>query len=405
MTTPRSTLGTVLQLGVLALVLAALAGGIVVMVQGHGDGDEPRQARPTGTSSSAPAATAPQPVVEGNQILDARDGSVFVPVGVNWTSFEYACTQGWGYSVLDRAGSLPVEDEAAAIAGWGANTVRLPVNQDCWLGTRGAPVSDSTTPRSAEGYRESIGAFISALNAEGLVVILDLQSRKRVDQDEFGNLAMPDAESLDFWTSAAGEYADNPSVIFDAFNEPYSRYDQSAGRWALQLTWECWRDGGCLAPTQDDRTEPLNGETFQAVGMASVVSTIRAAGAEQPILLNGLDYANDVSNWLDHAPSDPQLIASVHSYPFKPCNTEACWDRDLASLARSVPVLTGEVGDRDHTGDYVNSYVSWAKRHNIGWLAWAWAQPGDNDMALVRSDRTSATSPYGFRVRELLGQY
>ena len=132
--------------------------------------------------------------------------------------------------------------------------MRLPLNQDCWLGTRGAPVSDQYEERTVEGYREEVQRFVTALNDEGLVVVLDLHSRKRIGQPEFGNLAMPDSESIAFWTSVAGAYAANPSVMFDAFNEPYSRYNSSSTRFLFDLTWKCWRDGGCEAPFEDDQT-------------------------------------------------------------------------------------------------------------------------------------------------------
>ena len=75
---------------------------------------------------------APQPVVDGNRLVDQRTDTAFVPRGVNWSSFEYACAQGWGMSSLDTiGGGDPADQEAAAIAAWGANTVRLPLNQDC----------------------------------------------------------------------------------------------------------------------------------------------------------------------------------------------------------------------------------------------------------------------------------
>ncbi|WP_229706943.1 hypothetical protein, partial [Nocardioides deserti] len=91
--------------------------------------------------------------MDGNRLVDTRSDRTFVPQGVNWSSFEYACAQGWGYSALDSMlGEDPYTAEATAIARWGANTVRLPLNQDCWLGTRGAPVSDehedAAPPRS-----------------------------------------------------------------------------------------------------------------------------------------------------------------------------------------------------------------------------------------------------------------
>ena len=111
---------------------------------------------------------AAHPVVEGNRIVDARSGREFVPRGVNWSSFEYACAQGWGMSRWTPSSpATRTTPEAKAIAEWGANTVRLPLNQDCWLGTRGAPVSDQYDERTVEGYRRRSHDFVTALNRAG----------------------------------------------------------------------------------------------------------------------------------------------------------------------------------------------------------------------------------------------
>lgn len=344
---------------------------------------------------------AAQPVVDGNRLVDARSGATFVPRGVNWSSFEYACAQGWGLSSLDAlAGRDVYAAEAAAIADWGANTVRLPLNQDCWLGTRGAPVSDQFEERTPLGYRSAVGAFVTALNRHGMVVVLDLHSRKRMGQPEFGNLAMPDSESLAFWRSVASQYRDNPSVMFDAFNEPYSRYN-AVDELVFDLTWKCWRDGGCAAPVEDDQTATAARITYPVQGMAAVVREIRDAGATQPVLLGGLDYANDLSRWLDFAPDDDQLVASFHSYDFKECGTERCWDAVLAPLAERVPVLTGELGATDPTDGYVARYLDWAGRHGIGSLFWVWADHPTDPMSLVRDD-VGTPSSYGVIARRHL---
>ncbi len=344
---------------------------------------------------------APQPVVAGNRLVDQRSDAQFIPRGVNWSSFEYACAQGWGMSSLDTLGGSDAADvEAAAIASWGANTVRLPLNQDCWLGTRGAPVSDQFEERTSAGYRSSVHEFVTALNRQGLVVILDLHSRKRMGQPEFGNLAMPDSESLSFWRSIATEYRENPSVMFDAFNEPYSRYD-AADNLVFDLTWECWRDGGCTAPIEDDQTATAGQVTYAVQGVAAVVREIRHAGAPQPVLLGGLDYANDLSHWLDFAPDDDQLVAAFHSYDFKKCNTERCWDAVLAPIADRVPVLTGELGAEDPLDGYVTRYLDWADRHDIGSLFWVWADHPSDPMALVR-DGTGDPTEYGVLARRYL---
>ena len=95
-----------------------------------------RRAADGGSDGSGVDTGAPHPVVAGNRLVDSRSDATFVPRGVNWSSFEYACTQGWGMSSIDAIGRDAYEAEAAAIADWGANTVRVPLNQDCWLGTR-----------------------------------------------------------------------------------------------------------------------------------------------------------------------------------------------------------------------------------------------------------------------------
>lgn len=345
---------------------------------------------PSGEPQDTPQAA--QPVVVDGELVDERTGDAWVPRGINWSSFEYACAQGWGYSSLDAMGVDPYATQAATIASWGADTVRLPLNQDCWLGTRGAPVSDDFAERTPVGYRTAVGAFVDALNARGLVVVLDLHSRKRIGSPEFGNLAMPDSESLAFWRSVATQYADRPSVLFDAFNEPYSRYD-AADRLAFDLTWSCWRDGGCDAPVEDDRTAIRGRATFEAQGMTDVVEAIRGAGAEQPILLGGLDYANDLSRWAESAPEDDQLVAAFHAYDFKACGAQ-CWDEVVGPLAERVPVLTSELGAEDPLDGFVEDYLVWAEARGIGSLLWVWAEfPGD-PMALVE-DLSGGPTPWG----------
>lgn len=375
---------------------------IVVVATGGAIWADRRAEEPAAVAVETGAA---RPVVDGNRLVDERTGAQFVPRGVNWSSFEYACAQGWGLSVLDTMGGPdPYRTEAAAIADWGANTVRLPLNQDCWLGTRGAPVSDQYEERTAIEYREAVHRFVTALNHHGLVVVLDLHSRKRIGQPEFGNVAMPDSESLAFWRSAAGMFRDNPSVMFDAFNEPYSRYD-AVDKLVFDLTWECWRDGGCEAPIEDDRTATAGLVTYPVQGMSAVVREIRDAGASQPVLLGGLDYANDLSHWLDFAPDDDQLVAAFHSYDFKECATAACWDRVLAPIADRVPVLTGELGATDPAADpddgYLATYLAWADDHEIGSLFWVWADHQTDPMSLVR-ERPGSPTAYGVLARQYL---
>src|SRR5690348_1487953 len=69
--------------------------------------------------------------VSGNQIVDGTGQPVRL-FGVNRSGTEYACIQGNG--IFDG----PNDDASlAAIRTWKANAVRVPMNEDCWLGIGG----------------------------------------------------------------------------------------------------------------------------------------------------------------------------------------------------------------------------------------------------------------------------
>lgn len=339
------------------------------------------------------SAAVPTPVVQGNHLIDSTTGDIWVPRGVNWPSFEYACQQGWAYS-RDSANAAT----AAAMASWHINAVRLPVNQDCWLGDNGLPTFGDT-----QGYRAALRAFVDTLNAAGIAVILDLHWFNPTVAVHDGQHAMAAARSLDFWSSVASAYNDAPSVLFDAFNEPYSRYD--ANTTTFDLTWNCWQDGGCQAPIEPDTVAaPLSGTTYTTTGMTQIVASIRGAGATQPILLGGRDYANDLREWLTHRPDDNQLVASFHNYLNQRCDTEACWDAEIAPVAATVPVITGEFGERDCKHDFIDAFMDWADAHDVGYLAWAWWTLDPNDCAqldLLNQDGTPK-APLGTALQDHL---
>jgi endoglucanase len=338
---------------------------------------------------------AAEPRVSGNRLIDARTGDAWIPRGVNYPSFGYACAQGWGTSLDSAVGAAGVAT-ARAIAAWEANVVRLPLNQDCWNGAAGIKPE-----YGGAAYQAAVQAFVEQLNAAGLVVILDLHSRLTGPQQS-GQRAMPDTESLTFFTSLSAAYADNPSIMFDAFNEPYSAWDHD-GNQVLDLTWGCWCDGGCRAPVEGD-DQSFSGATYATVGMTDVVAAIRSAGAGQPILVSGLDYANDLSEWLHNRPEDDQLVASIHSYSTQRCAAPACWDTEIVPITEQVPVVFGEFGGNPGDGDsnaaYMERLMDWADEVGVGYLGWAWwvLEPGDTDSdayGLLADDDGTPRAPAG----------
>jgi endoglucanase len=320
-----------------------------------------------GIASAAPLSIA----IQGNQFVDGAGQPVRL-LGVNHPSFEYACAFGYAYN----DGNMNAGD-AAAIASWHANAVRVPLNEDCWLGINGLPSNSQNPdpPLTVAGYRQAVQDYVAALNAAGLYVILDLHWTAPQAHPADGQRPMPDGHSVDFWNSVASVFKSNPAVVFDVFNEPYSPAAVNGS--VHGVDWNCWKGGGCSLPSSKDSDPPSDLDTYQAVGMQTLVNTIRATGATQPILLGGLSYANDLSDWLANEPADtlaaPQLAASFHNYQGQTCSTQQCWDGTIAPVAARVPVVTGEF-DQDvcQPSTFDESFMSWADLHGVGYLAWGW---------------------------------
>ncbi|MBN8870703.1 MAG: cellulase family glycosylhydrolase [Solirubrobacterales bacterium] len=349
--------------------------------------------------SAGASAAVPQPSVQGNRIVDSLTGERFVPHGVNFPGFEYACQQGWGYG---GNGTEPDEMDltAAAIASWKINTVRLPLNEDCWLGRNGLPSGGLTM----SGYRQVVESFVAALNSAGLVAILDLHWSNPDGEVADGLRPMPDQGAPAFWTSVATRFKDYPSVIFDLFNEPHSRWNGNTK--VFGLSWNCWAAGGCNAPAEPD-TVPVSGHSwYKATGMKTLTARVRATGATQPIILSGIDYANDLRGWSDHAPDDGQLIAGFHNYPYQRCKTTLCWNEEIAPLAVRVPVLATEFGQNDcGPPGHMNHFMNWADDHLVGYLAWAWwvlPAQGCHNFALVSSLNGTPLAPAGTALHDHL---
>lgn len=311
-------------------------------------------------SRSTPAAsTAPRLHVSGNKLVNAH-GAKVVLHGVDRSGSEYACVQGWGF--FDG----PVNQAAVtAMKTWDINAVRVPLNEACWNGESYV----SSTYRGT-AYRNAIKAYVSLLNRNGLVVILDLHWTDGDYTGPPGNCTathatcqkpMPDkAESVPFWRSVAGTFKNNDSVIFDLFNEPYP--DHATGATETS-SWHCWKYGG-----------NCTGIGYPVAGMQTLVNTVRKTGAKNVIMLGGLGYASDLSEWLKYEPTDPDhnLAASFHSYNFSGCATSSCRDSQIAPVMKKVPLVAGEIGENDCADDFIDPLMKWLDARSGSYLAWAW---------------------------------
>jgi hypothetical protein len=364
------------------VVLAAVTAAVAMLVSPTGAaqaaGRGPGAAATIAATTARAAANPPLRRVVGNHLVNASGQSVRL-LGVDVSGTEDSCVEGGklsGWGPFNTA-------EARSIAAWHVNSVRVPLDEDCWLGINGAP-SDF----SAATYRAQIIAWVNDLNEFGIVAILDLHWSAPGANEAVGQWPMPDAgHSVTFWSQVATAFRSNPSVIFDLFNEPYLGRGKPTA-----ADWLCWRNGCQSSQDPCSNADPaacITGISYSVAGMQQLLDAVRAAGANQPVMIGGLNWAGDPCGvkdqggnggacaWLTYEPTDPdnQLIASFHTYNWTACTTVTCWESSVHPLSLQVPVVTGEVGEKDCSAQYVDRFLTWANRNGISYLAWSWQPP------------------------------
>lgn len=337
--------------------------------------------------SSTPAHAASVPTglhVVGNHIVDGG-GHVIIPRGVDRMGTEYACRAQDVTTDFDG----PVDQAAvSAMLTWDINSVRVPLNEDCWLGINGEPANGKTQAQ----YQSDIVNWVNLLNQNGLIVILDLHWNAPGSTRALGQEPMPDLDhSPAFWTSVANTFKSNSSVIFDLYNEPYPGFGNGT---SSATGWSCWKNGSTAASAA-----PCADVPFAVAGMQTLVNTVRATGATNILMLGGLAYSNDLSGWLANEPTDPQnnLAASVHIYNFNVCNNTNCWVSQIAPVAAKVPVVAGEIGEDDCAAGFINPLMTWLDANDIGYLSWTWTvvTSGGGCILLITDYTGTPTSGYG----------
>jgi len=320
---------------------------------------------------------APLPALEvlGNKLVWLQPQPYTVQLkGVTGTGALFSCIA--NRSMFDG----PIDAHyMAAMKTWSIDIIRVPLNEDCWLGIDGVSPSFS-----GAAYRSALVAYVSALVEYGFYVILDLHWTSGGLPRALQQRPMPGGNSITFWQGVAATFKSRPGhVLFDVFNEPYPDSNRDTTK-----AWRCWKHGGSSCPD-------LN---YTAVGMDALLVTVRGTGATNIVMLGGVCYSNSLSQWLTYAPSDPlkKLAASWHSYNFNSCNNPVCWEATVGPVTEHVPVITGELGEDDCGGTYITPLMAWLDTKVTSYLAWLWAPWNcDKGPALITSYDGVCTQSYG----------
>jgi endoglucanase len=313
--------------------------------------------------------------VHGGQLVDGNNDPIH-PVGVTHAGSEYACIQGWG--MFDG----PTDDASiAAMAAWNVQIVRIPLNEDCWLGIN-LPLDD--TANTGTAYQNAIESYVHRLESHGMIVDLDLHWTAPAEVRAGQQAVMADADhSAKFWSEVATAYRNDHHVVFELFNEPHD------------ISWNCW-ENGCTIPAAG--TAPA----WQAAGMQQLVTAVRSAHASNVVILGGLGFSGDISQWKSHQPSDPlgQEAAAWHIYNFGSCTDVTCWSAQAQSVT-GIPVVVTEIGETDNCASgFVNPLMSWLDKTGYSYLAWTWNDWGGcGGPTVISSYDGTPNGEYGAAIR------
>lgn len=233
---------------------------------------------------------------------------------------------------------------------WGANVVRIALNQSFWL---------SSSPHYNPNYKATIDQNIIWAESAGMDVILDLHwSDAGNPQTPPGQQLMPDTNSLTFWTQVASRYRTDQRVMFELYNEPHD------------IDFATWKWGG--GPW---------------VGMQTLYNAVRATGATNLVIIGGTEWARRLPTSPQNQISGTNIVYAAHAY--QPIQ----WETSFGFMTATAPVIVTEFGAGGCNPTYYTSLMNYLDTKKISWVAWAWFVGGCEFPSLIVNWQGTPNAP------------
>ncbi len=308
----------------------------------------------------------------GTSIVEALTGRPVLLRGINRSGLEYSSPQGAEARIT--AGEIEY-----IVNEWRANVIRLPFNQ-AWALQR--PGYD------AGPYLDALDFVIQTAARAGAYTLLDLQWLDAVTPR--GTLTngrmnyvppLPDTGSIALWRQLAERYRDEPSVLYDIFNEPHDVLEDDAAP--------------LLGIDANGRTFPL---PSRRVTMAEwqpwathLINAVRERNPGALIFVSGVDWGYDLRGF--PLTDDTGVVYATHVYSSKGTD----WDAAFGDLARTRPVFAAEWGGGDRDIAWGLELYRYLTALGVGWTAWSWS----DDPRLIKAGSLDTTA-FGNLVRAAL---
>jgi len=298
--------------------------------------------------SGAISDSLPWLVVRGNQIV-TLNGDPIILRGISLLGMDTASPDAQRGFAAGAGITAPVLD---AILAWGANLIRLAINQD--------RVTQGFATWNSADYLADLDRIVEYAASHGAYTLLSLRETNNPIQGE----PQPGHDSIAMWRLLGQRYAGEPAVLFDLYTGPHTTIEDdsnsSADDWTLWTTW-----------------------------VQIAVADLRLVHPRSLCFVSGLEAGTNLSGFPvigTNGEPIPNLVYTAQLFPSLPNPLRAA-----AALAGRRPVLISEWGGS-------GAHISWGQQTalilrsaGIGWVAAHW----NGEPPLV-SDLNSRSVPTGF---------
>jgi hypothetical protein len=228
-------------------------------------------------------------------------------------------------SLLNARMTFDDTDELTAIKNYHADTIRFQISQ---------PALDPNSSLYDPQYFNDVEGAIKKARANGFVVMVMMQDESITG--DAGEDPLPSMETQSDWDLFASAFGSDRGVVFELYNEPSLT--------ASATDWQLWLNGG-----------QINGQSY--LGMQTLVTHIRASGAQNVIVVDGLgvqvpDPTDSTKNITKASAtlqnvltvSDPlhRIVYAVHPYQHGISDDESSWDAEFGIPSKTLPVWADE---------------------------------------------------------------
>ncbi|HET8638430.1 MAG TPA: cellulase family glycosylhydrolase [Acidobacteriaceae bacterium] len=272
-----------------------------------------------GSTSTGPSDPPPPPPTTGAQAVGVSgthmtlDGQPWMSRGVVLQAFvrPLAALQASTQTQVLHARLNYGAAELDAIHSYHADTIRFQIGQ---------PALDPASPLYDPHYFTDVVNAIKQARQAGFVVMIMMQDEKI--SGESVQYPLPIAETQRDWDLFTTAFGSDRGVVFELYNEPSLTPSPA--------NWQLWLNGGMVA-----------GQTEPSIGMQPLINHIRANGAQNVFVLDGLGRAATLEGM--PAVSDPlnRLVYAVHPYQHGSAD-ESQWDAEFGIPSATLPVWADE---------------------------------------------------------------